>query len=73
MTKQHIKEQQRSNAHKLQPKAPDAIPTKWIAPKNYRPERSKTTLHKQYGAREMARRKHQIECGQLKAENGLVA
>lgn len=71
MTKQHIKEQQRSNAHKLQPKAPEV--TKWIAPKNYRPERSKTTLHKQHGAREMARRKHQIECGQLKVANGLIA
>ena len=71
MTKHHIKEQQRANAHKLQPKAPEAA-TKWIAPKNYRPERSKTTMHKQHGAMEMERRKRQIECGQLKAENGLV-
>lgn len=28
---------------------------------------------KQHGAREMARRKHQIECEQLKVANGLVA
>ena len=71
MTKQHIREQQRANAHKLQPKAPEV--TKWIAPKNYRPERSKTTKHTMHGAREMERRKRQIDRGQLKAENGLVA
>lgn len=71
MTKLHIKELQKANAHKLQPKAPEAF--KWIVPKNYRPYQSRTTEHKQHGAREMARRKHQIECGQLKSENGLVA
>jgi len=70
MTKQHIRELQKANAHKLQPKAPEV--TKWIAPKNYRPYRTRTTTLKQHGAMEMARRKRQIECGQLRVENGLV-
>jgi len=70
MTKQHIKELQKANAHKLQPRAPDV--TKWVAPKNYRPHRTRTTIQQPHGVREMERRKRQIKCGQLKAENGLV-
>lgn len=70
MTKQHIKELQKANAHKLQPRAPEV--TKWIAPKNYRPYKTRTTTLKPHGAKEMERRKRQIDYGQLKVENGLV-